>query len=382
MEISFFNTTTFLPTLYKKTSTGAIQQWTIEVTKNVIRTEHGQIEGKMQVSTDTIKAGKNVGKVNGTIPETQAMAEAKAKWEKQKKKGYVETIEAAQAEEVDEIIEGGILPMLAFTFEKQGKKIKYPCFVQPKLDGIRCIAILKDGTCTLWSRTRKPITSCPHIIAEIERIFRDDIVLDGELYNHDLKKDFEQIVSKVRQEEPEEGHEIVQYHVYDIVNTEIFRDRSSKLHKCFKIGPPDFKYLKLVETQIVNKEEEVSDWFSEFSGKGYEGAILRNGLGLYANKRSSDLIKVKEMQDAEFAIVGIQEGRGKLAGHVGSFICNTNSTVPQEFNVKLMGDTSKLKEYFEDSKLWFGKVLTVKFQDYTSYEIPRFPVGVRIREDV
>jgi ATP-dependent DNA ligase len=268
--------------------------------------------------------------------------------------------------------------MLAFTFEKQGHKIKYPCYVQPKLDGIRCIAILENGKCTLWSRTRKPITSCPHIIEEIEKNFKEDIVLDGELYSDEFKADFEHIVHLVRQEEPDPEHTDVQYHIYDTVNENTFDDRILKLTKKFaSMKSPNFKYLRLVETNMVESEDQVPIFYEEYRECCFEGAILRNSAGLYVNKRSADLIKVKEMQDDEFEIVGIEEGRGKLSGHVGAFVCKIGD---QEFKAKMSGATEKLKEYFEDHTLWKGKKLTVQFQDLTSYGVPRFPVGKSIRD--
>jgi DNA ligase-1 len=223
--------------LFKKTSTGAIQFWEISVdTSNLgfktvgeITTKYGQLgTDSPQQTLDIIKEGKNVGKANGTTPYEQAVAEAQAKWEKQKKKGYVESKEAAEAGELDDLIEGGIVPMLAHTFEKQGHKIKYPAYVQKKYDGLRMIAILKDGVCTLWSRTRKPITSLPHIIAEIEDRFEEDIVLDGECYNHKFKDNFEHIVHLVRQEEPDEECTDVEYHIYDTVNKDPFEKKNRK----------------------------------------------------------------------------------------------------------------------------------------------------------
>lgn len=365
-----------LATLYKKTSTGAIQQWTISAIGDTITTVHGQVGGKMQTGTDIIKEGKNIGKANETSIAGQAEAEAFAKWEKQKKKGYVETIDGANLNEVDALIEGGIVPMLAFTFEKQGKKIKYPCYTQPKLDGLRMIAILEDGVCTLWSRTRKPIYSLPHIVAEIEKNFKGNITLDGEAYNHKYKANFEEITSLVRQEVPHAKCTEVQYHVYDLVNNDSFKDRTVALKKVFDSST--FTYLQYVMTEVVPTEDDVSEFFTKYRDLGYEGAMLRNVGGMYHNKRSADLIKVKEMQDAEFEIVGIDEGRGKLAGHVGSFVCKTASG--DTFNAKMSGNLGRLKEFFNDHSLWEGKTLTVQFQDLTAYGIPRFPVGLRIRE--
>jgi DNA ligase 1 len=384
------------PTLFKKTSTGAIQYWKIdayekqgEMTEKeyapmygVITTRYGQIGTENeQLTNDFIYSGKNLGKKNATTVLQQAEAEALAKWEKQKKKGYVESIAAAEAGQTDALIEGGILPMLAHKFADHSKKIKYPAYVQPKLDGIRCIAILKDGKCTLWSRTRKQITSMPHIIAEIEAMnIQGQYVLDGELYNHALKSNFERIVSMVRQEEAADGHTDVEYHIYDLIEEKItFEQRwrwTEKSWDHINSNPP--KYLKLVETRLI-EEDSVTEAFRDYRNQGYEGAILRNAKSLYVNKRSYDLQKVKEFDDNEFKIIGIDEGRGKLTGHVGSFICLTSDG--KEFLAKMSGDTGQLKRYFEDHSLWTNKILTVQYQGLTgSNGVPRFPVGIAIRD--
>lgn len=376
------------PTLYKKTSTGAIQFWTIEgglsyvggkdAVEACIITTYGQVgTDSPQVTKDVIKSGKNIGKKNETTEVEQATAEAQAKWEKQLKKGYVTSAEGAQADELDALIEGGIVPMLAHKFAEQAHKIKYPASAQPKLDGIRCIAIVKDGECTLWSRTRKPITSCPHIAQELESIFESrDIVLDGELYNHDLKSDFEKIVSMVRQEEPALGHEIVQYHIYDQFMDGTFAERYENLVNVFEMNEP--YSLHLVDTIAVETEERVMTAFEHFKNEGYEGVMVRNDHSKYVNKRSYDLQKVKEFDDSEFEIIGITEGRGKLAGHA-IFVCVDHKG--DEFEAKMKGDTEKLKEYFENHSLWKGRKLTVQYQGLTgAKKVPRFPVGLRLRE--
>lgn len=370
------------PTLYKKTSTGAIQFWTIEanddMATSVIKTIYGQLHtDSPQVTEDRITEGKNAGKKNATTHFEQAAKEARAKWEKQKKKGYVESIEAAIAEEIDDLIEGGIVPMLAHKFAEQGRKIFYPSFVQPKLDGIRCIAVVKNGEATLWSRTRKQITSMPHIVQELEAAFSNmDITLDGELYNHEMKSDFEKIVSLVRQEEPGEGYDVVQYHVYDTVSIEVFKSRYAQLHRLFRMF--EFYSLKLVQTEVVKSEDDVMDFFNKYRSQGYEGAMLRNVDSSYVNKRSYDLQKVKEFDDSEYPIVGVEEGRGKLAGHA-IFVCKTETG--KEFLAKMKGDTENLKRFFDNHDLWKGKKLTVQYQGLTGKEgVPRFPVGIAIRD--
>src|ERR1700687_1443416 len=358
------------PTLYKKTSTGAIQEWTIFLRGHVdlapsvaIYTRFGQVDGEIQETFDLIKKGKNIGKKNETTPEQQAISEAKSKWEKQKKKGYVESIESAEAEEIDILIEGGISPMLAHSYKKHNDKIKYPAFVQPKLDGIRCIAILKDGKCTLWSRTRKAITSMPHIVAEIEALsIPEDVILDGELYNEKFKNNFEHIVHLVRQEEPDLHCTDGESHIYDLaVHNLDFEHRMRWINT--NLGHKkhtDTPHIVLVSTKMVANENEVTDAFLEFCSLGYEGAMLRNSAGKYVNKRSYDLLKIKEMLDSEFEIVGIEEGRGKLSGHVGAFICKTLDGL--EFKAKMSGDTENLKKYFDNHSLWENKHLTVQYQ--------------------
>jgi DNA ligase-1 len=204
-----------LPMLFKKTNTGAIQFWELGVNplpngQAEIITIFGQVgTDSPQRTVDLIKEGKNAGKKNATTALEQALKEGTAKRDKQLKKGYVYSKEDAEAGQVDEIIEGGIVPMLAHKFSEHGHKIKYPAFIQPKLDGIRMIAVIKDGKATLWSRTRKQINSLPHIVAALEAHFKDTrfLILDGEAYNHDYKDNFEQIVSAVRKDAPEEGYE-------------------------------------------------------------------------------------------------------------------------------------------------------------------------------
>jgi len=362
------------PKLYKKTSTGAIQYWKVWTEGNVIKTAYGQVDGKEQITADVIYEGKNVGRSNETTPEQQAELEAKSHWEKKNKKNYVENIDRAENSETD--VEGGLDVMLAHSYSKQGHKIKWPAFAQPKLDGIRMIAIIEDGKCTLWTRTRKPITGIPHIQRELESLFPDGRhVFDGEAYNHNFKHEFEKIVSYVRQEEPIEGHEDVQYHIYDVPEIGTFEQRLKQIQKI----PDNTKYLFKVETVYVETEDDALGAFESFLSLGYEGLILRNVGGLYVGKRSYDLQKVKEFDDGEFDIVDIEEGRGKLSGHVGSFVLKTATGTL--FKAKLRGDVDRLKEYFENHKLWIGKKLTVQYQGITGKEeVPRFPVGVAVRD--
>lgn len=365
-----------LDTLYQKTRTGALQFWNISVDGSSIITKYGQVGTESpQATVDVIKKGKNVGRSNETTPEQQAVLEAKAKWTKQLKKGYVKTREAALAGELDAIIEGGIEPMTAHKYKDHPKKMKFPCFGQPKLDGIRCTAEKKNGVCTLWTRTRKQIHSMPHIVAAVEKMFPGDVELDGELYHHDYKDDFENIVALVRPDAPVPGHEVVQYHLYDAPMAGTNEQRLCWLSRHIE---PENPTLILVETRVVLSADDVDSFHDLMVSWGYEGAMLRNKHGLYIHDRSYDLLKVKKYDTDEWPIIGIEEGRGRLRGHVGKFICAMKDG--GEFRAKQKGKLANLKRYFENHDLWKGKILTVQYQGFTQDGKPRFPVGVAIRD--
>jgi DNA ligase-1 len=372
------------PKLYKKTSTGAIQEWEVYVDDNnispLIVTKYGQLGGKTQISTEIITEGKNIGRSNETSPMQQAYLRAKSDWEKQLKKGYVDNVEDAEDEKVDAIIKGGIVPMLAHKFSEQGHKIKYPALAQPKLDGHRCTSQNINGLITLWSRSRKSINSAPHIIDNLQKVMMSNNVkcLDGELYNHDYHNNFEDLSSLIRQEEPQTGHEKIQYHIYDIPVSNMANKERNEILQSFKRefeGTP----IHIVETIIVNDEDELMNAFDHFIAQGYEGCMVRNMDGKYVNKRSYDLQKVKIFDEDEFKIVGVKEGKGIMAGKA-IFLCETKNKIP--FDAKMKGKLNDLIQYIQDPSLAIGRQLTVQYQGYTKYGVPRFPVGLRFREDI
>ena len=365
-----------LPPLYELSHTGNVKVWMIKVvdngTSSDIITSFGVLNGKMQETSDTISEGKNYGKSNATTAAQQARSEAESKWEKKKKKGYVDSITKAEAEEVDALITGGIEPMLAHSFSKSGDKLSYPACTQPKLDGIRCVAIKKGNEVTLWTRTRKPITSCSHIAEAIKKNFPDtDITLDGELYNHDLKSNFEKIVHAVKRDHATEDSSLIEYHVYDVISEGTFIERTKNIEILTHPLVP-------VTTEIVDDEVSMLKNFQNYQTLGYEGLMIRSKDSFYESKRSYHLQKVKEFEDAEYLIIGANEGRGKLQGTLGTLTCRTQTGAT--FEVKLTGNQEENAKYLNDHSLWKEQYLTVKFQGLTEKTgVPRFPVGLRIR---
>lgn len=386
-------------TLYKRTSNGKIEQWSVWTEGADIVSEYGHVDGKLQTARETAKA-KNVGRANATTPEQQAELQAQSDYQmKLTRKGYVDELSKAEAGENSGA--GGIRPMLAKKFEDHKDKLKYPCFVQPKLDGIRCIAVVEaDGKVTLWSREQKPFLSVPSIAKSIESLgLLPGVVLDGELYNHDLKDDFEKIASCVRKQyaASDEEQALIQYHVYDVARIPVgppenFGLRDDALLRMLSHGITcvvestfvdgaqvwKTKNLRKVGSWTVQNETQLVELRTYFQNEGFEGAMARNDAPYEEGKRSVHLQKLKEFLEDDFEIVGVEEGVGKMAG-LAVFVCKAANG--NEFRCKLEGELEGLRKYIQDESTWKGKKLTVQYFSLTNKsKVPRFPVGKAIRD--
>ena len=363
-----------LPVLYKKTSTGAIATWNIDVSGSTIVTRHGQLDGKIQETRDEVREGKNLGKTNATTAIEQAEKEAVAKWEKRiKRHGYVESLTRAEAGETD--ADGGIQPMLAKVYEDCIKKVKWPWLIQRKYDGVRCTTVYDDGDVTLWSRKREQMVCVPHIIEAVAKIWAGPgyHVLDGELFKPGWS--MQKIASFARQKKtPKPGYEQLEYHVYDYPCDGYDNLERDALLLHLPIIPP----LVRVPTYTAHDYEEAVKYHDEWVRDGYEGAILRNPQGMYEEgKRSSNLLKLKRFMSDEFEIVSVHEGRGKFEG-LAIFTCKTKEG--KLFDCNAPGTFEERQELLKRADECVGKQLTVKFFGWTDDNYPRFPVGCAIRD--
>tara|TARA_B100000282_G_C31434616_1_gene355083 strand:- start:52 stop:537 length:486 start_codon:yes stop_codon:yes gene_type:complete len=138
------------------------------------------------------------------------------------------------------------------------------------------------------------------------------------------------------------------------------------------------KYLTLVENITVNNESEIHQAQARFVEEGYEGAMVRNQKGAYAiGKRSADLQKVKTFLDGEYKIVGFTEATGNDAGTV---IWECETPKGQTFRVRPRGPHEFRAELFQNGNRYIGMQLTVRYQELTDDGVPRFPVGISIRD--
>jgi len=385
------NTHHSFPVLYGVDKNGKTKTWhaSVMLSESSVFSmiEFGQEDGKKQVSTREYDKGKNIGKKNETTPLEQCMTETERKWkDKKEKEGYRENVNDHNHNH-NESERPTYFPMLAQTYDsKKNKKnnIVFPCFVQPKLDGLRCLSFLSDDGVVCHSRTGGIFETTAHIGLVLEPILRQfpDIVLDGELYTDKIP--FEELAGLIKKKKlsdsDKERMKLISYHVYDCYHTSHtemnFIDRSQLIFDILSKKLP--KPITLVSTIHIENEQEFKQKFAEFVSQGYEGIMLRNKKGAYhLNYRSHDLQKYKEFMEDEYEIVNFKEGDGRDKGTV-IWVCKTKDG--NEFNVRPRGTNDMRREWFTNASAHIGKMLTVIYQELSDHGIPRFPVGKSIRD--
>lgn len=374
-------------TLYKLTSIGKTQVWNIWTEGPDICTEYGQLDGKKITTRDTIKSGKGIGTIAETTPEEQAEKEAISKWEKKRNKDYRESLgEIGKLGDAKEAALGGYLPMLAKKYTT-GSMV-FPCYVQPKLDGLRCIARKENDVVTLWFRSGKQIITMGHIEKDLSIVMDNGDIFDGELYSEEI--DFNKICGAIRRDKNIKDNvaQQINYYVYDAPRIwelgllydegDGFDVRSHILH--LKTQELDDHVIPLL-TEYIDLEQDVFKKHDEYVAYGFEGIMIRDPEMLYEQKRSKYLLKHKVFNEDEFQIVDYEEGRGQLQGRVGAFVCEMSNGNRFKAKLKGKGVTDLLKDYFEEPEIFMNKMLTVKYQGLSADGIPRFPVGKVVRFD-
>jgi ATP-dependent DNA ligase len=400
------------PVLYGTDKSGKPKQWSASVYEKdnivIAEIEFGQVGGKLQKTTREYTEGKNIGKKNETTPYQQCLNETRKRWEDKKEKesyteGFPEDLPKDSNKDLpknsnnpsnnpsdnpseDEKSEK-YFPMLAHTYEPSSTKKKkndivFPCYVQPKLDGLRCIVYMSSsssggGLIICQSRTGTYFETMEHIVKEITPYFKGDksLVFDGELYTTEMP--FEQLAGLIKKKKitdvDRERLKHVKYHIYDIINDDPYSKRYKWIHENIH----DKRYLSSVPAFLTDKKG-FKKYFSEFVEDGYEGIMLRNIEGLYrCNYRSHDLQKYKEFMESEYEIVGAKEGDGRDKGTV-IWVCKNEEG--KEFSVRPRGTIEMRKEWFENGHEYIGSMLTVIYQELSELGIPRFPVGKSIRD--
>lgn len=353
--------------LYKRTATGAVQVWWQEQVNGQYRTHSGQDGGQIVTSEWTKAEPKNVGRLNETTVAEQARLEVESNYVRKRKDGYRDSVDEAKQD-------NRFSPMLAKDFDDYEAKIDWRAGVwcQPKLDGIRCIANSQG----LWSRKGDRIVSCPHIEAALAPFFETmpGLILDGELYNHKLKDNFNEITSLVKTLKPSDEHlketrRVVQYHIYDSPSQEDYSDRAGRLIDIVEaVGFP----LVQVPTVVCGGRLDLDHFYEVWLDEGYEGQMIRLP-GSYEMKRSRLLLKRKEFVDSEFEVLDILEGVGNASGGAKVAWLRLDTDPTQKFKADVVGTKAQRADILKNKGKLIGKMATVKyFKKRTPAGIPRF----------
>lgn len=257
-------------------------------------------------------------------------------------------------------------------------------FIQPKLDGVRCY-ITKDGA---FSRNHKQLHNCKHILTELKPLFADNpsVILDGELYNHKFKNNFNKIISLVRKQKPTqqdkfESASYLQFHCYDLFSDYDsysylkFIDRTlaiTNLKSKYKL-----KFTHEVDTKVIWNDDELNKFHNENKQNGYEGSIIRANK-LYEQKRSHNLWKVKDFNDTEATIIGWVEGQGKRTGTIGKFLARDANGI--EFGMPVMDKMPVLKKMYDIAEWYIGKTATFTYFQRTPSGSYRHPLFKTVRD--
>ena len=368
--------------LYGVSSSGKTKTWKIDVVANDdgtadIVTEHGYLGQKITKTNKKIRVGKNIGKSNETTPYQQAVSEAVSTFREKLDKQYRPTLEAS-TDASEFVIE---LPMLAHKFKERKHDIVFPCYVQPKLNGVRCLTKRLADDTRSTSRGGKIYSAVRNLMDALILPMKENQSVDGELFAKDLT--FEEIVTAIKNEtDYSELLSDIEYWVYDMVSDKDFEERIKDVADIVQnINTYDCDeepMIKLVPTYFVHNEEEIMRFHAQFCEEGFEGTMIRNAKGGYVLKnRSANLQKLKDFMDEEFEIVGGEEGVGLAEGQC-TFVCATTSG--NRFNVRCRGTNAVREEQWQNLPNYIGKMLTVRFQNYSSYGIPIFPVGICVRD--
>jgi ATP-dependent DNA ligase len=365
-------------------------------------TETGIQGMKISRSAATYVVAKNVGKKNERNALQQALVDCRSKYLKKIDEGST-NIEAL-AKNIENITinqKTMFYPMLAKKYEDFINKFTYPVYVQPKLDGCRCIAFLDDNNeptyknVILYTRQQKdwPFNDSNNeirknllniLVENYDNDLNQSIFLDGELYVHDLP--LQEINSIARGK----TNDLLEYHVYDMFypnyDKESFAYRIKSLENIIKNN----QLVKLVSTHYVQSREEDDKLYINYLEKKYEGTIVRTNDCPYLKSstkkseqlRSKNLLKRKETFDSEFEVVGYSQGtKGKNVGAIvwvlaaGDKTFNAVPNLSHEERYKIFEECEK-----KFDKKYKNRMMTVEYRGLSNDGIPLQAKAIEFRD--
>lgn len=355
-----------MTTLYKTTKTGAIQQWSIEVSGDIFTCTYGQLNGKMTSQTTSCEP-KNVGKANETTPEQQAKLEAAALVTKKKKAGYSTDKSAPVTVR---------LPQKVKSYQDQIKNVSFPCFSTPKLNGVNATYwLLPNNELRLTSRGGEDYPAIPHLEPYVIELMNHlgTTALNGELYIHgEHLQDIQSAVKK-----PKELSKRLEFNIFEFplmrcsysVKNLIMQDLLTDLNNFFE---DDSNLVSLLTGVQCHSHDDIESHYNQCMDSNLEGTVIYNTVANYQfNTRSSDVFKYKKVKSKEFLIASFELDKNKLP----VFIMNIGD---QFFKAKPKGT----KEYWSsiDPNEFVSLWATIEFETYSKAGIPLKPIFISTRE--
>jgi ATP dependent DNA ligase domain/DNA ligase OB-like domain len=411
------------PKLYKTTDNERV--WQIWTDDNRVYETYGIVGGKMVEPGDGTECeGTNVGRKNERTPEEQAIFNATSKWNSKIDKGYrpkseagLEMMKEMQVHKkqfgthtlggekrdindlyiVDELPEHHRTLIMKGPDYKGKHDISAGGYVQPKYDGLRCkgssngkMGVITSSGANQFPHLRHIKDALKYELRRYKKVTGIDLCLDGELYAHEIVIDGKRItkdlftkfitpICNVRNKRPHAEESQIKYVIFDIHNNDPQSDRIETLKDFFYGVTHDC--LEMAPTKYVEDKEKMEVYMEKFIKANYEGLIFRYCDQPYIEKKKTGLnapvFKYKKMQDAEFKITDIEKGKGRAKDRI-IWVCETKDG--SEFRATQDGSTEYCMDLYSKRKTLIGKMLTVKFQDYSKSGIPRFPIAKSIRD--
>ena len=272
---------------------------------------------------------------------------------------------------------------LAQKFER--KRMSDWVYIEPKLDGIRCLAIVENGEAKLFTRAGKLITNFDDTVGR-ELLLAGDGCYDGEI----MSKDFTELMRQVYRKEDKDVSDVY-FAIFDYLTLDewkekkgkhTLKDRKKYLQRQFGTvyAQEKLKYLKLVrfEPQLQPSDKVLKESHDRWVTQGYEGIMVKDTDSLYSFGRDWSVMKYKAFFDADVPIIGLKEGTGKHQGKLGSFLVDYKGV---EVNVGSGLNDELRAQIWEDKDSHVGRIIEVRYQEETPDGSLRFPTFVCFRND-
>ena len=370
----------FYHPMFKINANGANMMWKIGFDGSNIIVEHGHVDGAIQ--TELVEVTVNN---SGRSLHEQSILEINNRYLKKHREGY-------RSKNEPPAIKG---PMLAHKYEHGKTNLNYPVGCTVKLDGIRCLIRRDNDKIIYRSRNNKEykhLSVFDDCMTKFFELLPPSIELDGEMYSDELT--FNDISSVFRKEKNTDNQQMIKYIKYYIFDCNLekpYEDRWTVLVNAYNKFCKEFDGINMivvVNTFWAKNDNELMSFHRYARSKGYEGTMIRKlymsdktpkgfTSSLYLSGRKNNILKLKDIEEEEGEILGVEEGKGREKGLA---LIKVKDPRGNEFSVRPSATFEQRKVWFDDPSLIVGRKMTYQYQNLSEFGVPRFPVGKDIRD--